>query len=145
MTGDDFIRRFLEKGRELYETGDKEELLYCLDYCISKRQPIPAWLGQAFLAAYDKVRRHNAGSWDDVFGKPVEKGRHLAAARRKIKVLWPLFWRIRGRNATGEPLEDLFREVGKEFGFSSTVAKELYYRADKLFAMKPDDIINRGC
>ena len=140
----EYVRRFLERGRELYEAGDKEELLYCLDYCLKVREPIPTWLGRAFRNAYAAIRMHNVGKWDDVFGKPIKKGKRLATERRNVKDMLPLFWRIRERNAAGELIDGLFHDVGKDFGLSGSVAKELYYRASKLFAMTPDDIINRG-
>jgi hypothetical protein len=119
---------FLEERRKLYEKGHKNELLYCLIWCLQNNVPIQAtWVYQKFLEAYFAVTGCEVKSWDDVFGRPLPKGGQLATERRKIEIRWSVYECIRNRHEAGEPLEKLFREVGKDFGIGSTVAKELYY------------------
>jgi hypothetical protein len=89
MTKDEFDERFLGKGRELYEAGDKSELLNCLRYCVEGSRPIPDWLRSAFLDATHLVDSYQVRSWDDVFGRPVKKGRgdrRLAYERHKYTI-----------------------------------------------------------
>jgi hypothetical protein len=133
MNVDDFANRFLEKGRERYEAGDKSAILDCLQYCLmSNPAPsIPAWLRKAFCDACAHVDARLVKSWDDVFGRPVPKGwsdRRLAQERRKAAVARDICVTVTDRNHAGEPIDDkLFASVGKKYGVGSTVAKEIYY------------------
>jgi hypothetical protein len=132
MTHDEFEERFLEKGRELYEAGDKSELLHCLDFCLMHNRPIPGWLRKAFLDAYNRVVRfREVKSWDDVFGRSAPKGwsdRRLAEWRFQASITPDIWDMVRDRHNAGEPLDDrLFASVGKHFGVGSTVVKEIYY------------------
>jgi hypothetical protein len=144
MSADNFAERFLEKGRELYEAGDKSEILYCLNWCIMNRDPIPDWLARALKAAYTAASAHEIKSWDEVFGKPLKKGKQLATERHKAKVAWSLFWRVEELHGAGKSIDkDLFATVGKEFGVGGTVAAELYYEVRAHWNMNDDDTINR--
>jgi hypothetical protein len=117
---------FLEKGRERYEQGDKAQILYCLEYCISNNLFPPAWLNQAFSDAYLEGRLYKVKSWDDVFGRPLPKGKHLKTARRNMEIAWDLFWRVRELHDAGAPIDKrLFEKVGDEYDVSGTVASEL--------------------
>jgi hypothetical protein len=119
---------FLEQCRERYEGGDKAYLPYCLEYCIGNDRPIPPWLAAAFRQACHKVRMHEVKSWDDVFGRPLGKGKRLATERRNMKTAGPLFDVVQERHEAGAAInKELFNEVGAEFGVSGTVASELYY------------------
>ena len=131
MSHDDY-HRFLEKGRKLYEAGDKGALLYYLDFCIRCHVPIPDWLRQAFLDARDAVETFKVKSWDDVFGKPLKKGKRLTTERRKRAIAVSIYVRVDELHKAGKPIDtELFRAVGKEFGVGSTVAKQLYYKFKK--------------
>jgi len=144
MSGDDFNERFLAKGRERYEAGDKSELLYCLSHCIRNAEPIPDWLKQAFESAYIDVVMRKFKSWDDVFGKPLKKGKRLETERRNMEIAFPIWHRIRKLHDAGRPIDKaLFAKVGKEFGVSGTVAGELYYGLLHEFIESEDDLINR--
>jgi hypothetical protein len=127
---------FLEQCRERYEGGDKLYLLYCLNYCMMNNRPIPPWLATAFRQAYDKVDMYEVKSWDDVFGRPLKKGKRLATEHRNMKIVHPLFLMIRDRHEAGAAInKELFNEVGAEFGVSGTVASELYYKLLKEMTM----------
>jgi hypothetical protein len=119
---------FLEECRERYEGGDKAMLPYSLNHCMMNNLPIPPWLATAFAQACHKVHMHEVKSWDDVFGRPLKKGKRLATEHRNMKIAGPLFNTIRGRHEAGAAInKELFNEVGAEFGVSGTVASELYY------------------
>jgi hypothetical protein len=118
----------LEKEKERYEQGDKAQLLYWLNYCITNHKPMPAWLEEAFQKAYHAGQIYEIKSWDEVFGKPPKKGARQAIECRNMKISEPLFYRVRDRYVAGEPMDEgLFDRVGAEFGISGTVAKDLYY------------------
>jgi hypothetical protein len=150
MTRDEFHERFLEKGRELYEAGDKSELLYCLSHCLGYGRPVPDWLRKAFRDAEHLVRSCQVKSWDDVFGRPFKGGdarlarqRHIYLATQKV------FEAICDRHAAGEALDDkLFASVAREYGVGgSTAAKEIYYEIAPHFIATDEEteeaLINR--
>jgi hypothetical protein len=146
MSDDDFANRFLEKGRERYEAGDRSELLYCLYWCVSGGRPIPHWLCVAFTQTFlmaDEL--HEVKSWDDVFGKPLKKGKRLGTERKKADIMRQLFQHINElHDEEGKALDGLlFAAVGKKYGVGATVAAEIYYAAQKRLLADEDDIINR--
>jgi hypothetical protein len=118
----------IEVLRERYERGDKSAILWCLQYCMWSDQPIPPWLATAFDEACRKVYMREVKSWDDVFGRPLAKGKRLATERRDARLARPLFTMIQDRHKAGAAInKELFHKVGKEFGVSGTVASEIYY------------------
>ena len=140
---EDLARRFQEKGRELYEAGDKSEFMRCLFWCIRSDEPIPPWLKEALEQIMADRRSGKFKSWDEPFGKPLGN-KHQATVRRDAKVIVPLFDRVRELSESGRALnKELFDEVGKEFGVGGTVASELYYDAVKALNETDEDIINR--
>jgi hypothetical protein len=146
---DNLDERFLQKGKERYESGETAELLYCLEYCMANHVLIPDWLAKAFGDAYHKVRCYEVKSWDDVFGRPLSKGKRLATERRNVQISSPLFHSVNDRHNAGQPIgKTLFSEVGKEFGVSATTAEEIYYDAVREIsawhAGGDDYFINRG-
>ena len=118
----------LEKGKKLYEQGDKDQILYWLSFCIKNHRPIPDWLEQAFLKAYHAGRMFEIKSWDDVFGKPLKKGKRLATERRNMKLTRLIFERVCDLQKAGKPIDqELFAAVGKELSVSGSVVRDLYY------------------
>jgi hypothetical protein len=138
--------RFLEKGRELYEAGDKSKLLYCLYHCLRHNRPIPDWIKEALRHACYLVRSHQVKSWDDVFGRPIKSwsDRRLAAERHKDKIAQDIWDTVNDRSNAGEPRDDgLFASVGEQFGVGSTVAKEIYYEIARDALATDEELINR--
>jgi hypothetical protein len=118
----------IEELRKRYESGDKSAVPLCLEYCMWSQQPIPPWLATAFGEACRKVHMREVKSWDDVFGRPLAKGKRLETERRDAKIARPLFLMIQDRRKAGAAInKELFHKVGKEFGVSGTVASEIYY------------------
>jgi hypothetical protein len=143
MKYEDFANRFLEKGRELYEAGDKSEIMYCLSFCIRNCIPIPEWLRQAFNGAYHAALMHKVASWDDVFGKPLAKGKWLATAKRNLQLGSKIAHLIQKRRRAGKTAD--FNAVGMDVGVGSTVAKDAYYNFEREGEAHGDEeaIINR--
>ena len=126
----------LEKGRKLFEQGHKDQLIRCLVLCMQKGVPIPPWLERAFKKAYFDVLSCEVKSWDDVFGRPLEKGKHAAKVRRDLKIAHPIWAAVQKRHAEGEPIaKKLFEEVGKLFDpqISGTIISDIYYETEEYF------------
>jgi hypothetical protein len=112
-----------------YEQKDKSALIHAAALCIWHNIRAPAWLRQAFMDASQAAYEYKIKSWEEVFGRPVKKGKRLAMERRNMKITFPICRRINDLRKAGKPLDkSLFSKVGKEFGVSGTVAAELYYR-----------------
>jgi hypothetical protein len=93
-------------------------------WCINEGWPAPPWLRDAFNEASRTVKK----SWDEIFEPPIPKGAHPYRAALSLKIGRRLAERIKFLNEKeGRPLTELFEEVGKEFGVSGSVARDLYY------------------
>jgi hypothetical protein len=87
----------------------------------------------------DKFHRREIKSWDEVFGRPLLKGKQLATEQRKLRLAGPIYQRVYERHMAGEPVtKALFDEVGKEVGVSGTVAAEIYYELKNGFLTDDD-------
>jgi len=107
-----------------FRDGDKTELLQVMNLCVSLRMPFPGWVRIAFLTATSSLPR----SWDDVFGRPLPKGKNPNKERLWIRVQVPLYLRVQELHARGKPIdEDMFKVVGKELGISGGTANRIYY------------------
>jgi hypothetical protein len=123
---------FLEQCRERYEGGDKAAIMSGLEHCLFHNTPIPHWLVFALNDAINKVKYLEVESWDDVLGRPIEKGKRLATARRNLEIAFDLYERVCERHKAGAAIsKPLFEEVGAEFNISGTVASEIYYQVKK--------------
>jgi hypothetical protein len=117
--------RTLGACQRRYESGQREALLEAIERCIIEEWPAPAWLKDALWNAFEDVKK----SWDEVFGPPFPKGKHRHRHDRNERIGFKLKERIEflhekeGRSIT----QKLFKEVGKEFGVSGSVARNLYY------------------
>ena len=68
--------------KELYDQGDKTQILVGLHWCFIFHEPIPPWLEQAFQNAYGAKPEYKIKSWDEVFGRPLKKGIRPERERR---------------------------------------------------------------
>jgi hypothetical protein len=118
------------RSHKLFEEGDKDRLLWSMNFCFVYRRPIPDWAKKAFRAAYLKGVRFEIKSWDEVFGRPLKKGGQLAAERRKAALAERVLELVLDARH-GEPKKpiskELFESIGKKLGVGGTVAAEIYY------------------
>lgn len=125
-------QRYLKEGEALYLKGDKAQIPHCLDYCLRFNVPIPHWLLRAWNNAYQAITASEFKSWDDVFGKPLRKGKRQTTARRDKEIALDLFRRVQELRAIKTPTDyALFKTVGAEFGIGATAAKNIYYSFPK--------------
>lgn len=122
----------LQTERERFERGDKVALLGAIRICANHDLPLPDWASRAFIRAYDRVLRLETGSWDDAFGRPYAKGKHLSAMRKKRMYGYPVRVAVAREHNAGHAIdESLFAKIGKEFGLGKTLTAELYYGKTK--------------
>jgi hypothetical protein len=109
--------------------GDQGALLHFIDFCFLQRRDVPAWAREKFREAIGKVRSFEVKSWDEVFGRPLKKGKQLAALRRRSEALSKVWKLVNARRRAGEALDKrLFEAVGREVGIGgATVVEKMYY------------------
>ena len=134
---------FLEERRKLYEQGHKNELLYCVIWCMQYGVPIPPWLHYEFMQAYFAVIALEK-SWNDVFGDPLpmsKKGKahaQPARVRRDREIANEICTRVQKLHNVKKPNgkltpidKNLFAEVGKSLDpkiGGTRVGSNIYYR-----------------
>jgi hypothetical protein len=112
------------------------QLLFAVLLCAAHGIPPPGWLREkAKLAFYRWFMTDEIKSWNKIFGGPINKGKHVQTERRKKEIANALFNRIEDRRDAGEKIsKGLFEAAGKEFGVSTTIAQEIYYKQREGYA-----------
>jgi len=63
---------FDDNEREYRRGGDKRALIRTIVTCSQFNVKLPAWARKAIVEAYLSIPK----SWDDVFGRPIAKGKN---------------------------------------------------------------------
>ena len=120
--------------KKAHEEGEKEAILVGLFVYLEHGLPVPAWLAQAFVDAFQRFLDFEVKSLDEIFGGHG-KGTQVAAIRRQLQIMPEVFHRVnklreeRRSGQKGRHNDDVFTAVGKEFGISRSLAQKLYYQA----------------
>jgi hypothetical protein len=120
--------------RKEYEAGDKAALLQMILLCAQDQKSLPDWAVTAFENAYHCVVSGEARSWDDVFGDPHPKGKHVhPTSGEKLNRAFAVHALVRDiHKKEGVPINnDLFESVGRKTGFGGrTTIAELYGKVE---------------
>jgi hypothetical protein len=124
-----------EYFRARYEAGDKLSLLQAILYAGMFREPIPDWAAEALKSAYEEVKRGGASSWDEVFGKPHPKGKHLRTIQQEAQKYLVHETVCFLHEKEGAAIDgELFGRVGQLTGVGSkTLIGRLYYEVKEAF------------
>lgn len=116
---DTYAALWLERARLRYEQGDKLQLLYSLDWCLTNNFEPPPSVKEGLRNAMNAAWLYQIKSWDEVFGELLPKGTRIAMERRNQRISMSLFWRVRElHDDAGAAIDEgLFEKVGKEFGW----------------------------
>ncbi len=120
----------LDDLEERFVKGEKFALMEALYICSSSDLPIPDWAAKAYTKCFNQVRWAYVGSWDEAFGRPFEKGTHVAKIRRHDRLKVEVYIKLRRylKNNPDVPIDEhLFELIGKEVGISRSLANKLYY------------------
>jgi hypothetical protein len=133
----------MKNFRTRFRRGEKQCLILALRWCIMSRRALPSWVSKELWHASERYYEGQLKSWEGVFGKPFPgKRRKGASTRRKDMEVWT---RVEQRYADGANLDDLlFEEVGKEFGFSATTTKNLYYERRRIVEGEERHLLEKG-
>jgi hypothetical protein len=111
-----------------YDAGEAFALLHAIKLCAAHELVMPDWLARAYLDKLRTVTHYEVRPLDQAFGSYLPKGSKLSAHRSRI-VKGPRVWlEVTRRNAGGEPIdEQLFANIGNEFGHSASIVRDYYY------------------
>lgn len=120
------------KYREAFERGDPRALMEFVVLCVLHHQDPPVWAAREFIQRWADFK----GGKFDTLGAAYSCPDHKKTDQRKMivgaKVFNRLCYLIEG---TGRPVDqNLFDEVGEEFGMSGSWVRERYYEI-----LKDDD------
>jgi hypothetical protein len=124
---DQYLARCLKILKGKSEAGYKPALLMAVYQCVLMRKPLPEWLRQAFIRAYESAAAFDIKSWDEPFGQPQKKGAHLSARKDYARLRYPVALHVALR-APGESIDTgLFEKIGAALGIKKTKASDIYY------------------
>jgi hypothetical protein len=122
----------LEALEKQFNAGDDFALLLAIRKCANFDLVMPDWVARNFIRRFDLVLNCRTKSWDEAFGRPYSKGKHLKAMRDDREQRFIVWNHIRGILATDPDTvidEALFERVGADLGIGKTRCGRLYYEA----------------
>lgn len=124
----------LKRRRAKIEAGaDSVGVLAAVATCVRHGLVVPAWLGDRFVGAVDRVRHLEVDSWDLAFGRPypgVHVGQRAQQEWNRLKLV-ALIDAYRRDNPEG-PLDPQWDGWAQRIGVSRRQAERLYAQARKL-------------
>jgi len=116
---------FVDGNRKQYQNGEKEALIRTIAVCRLFQMELPTWAREAVIKAYFGPR---VASWDEVFGRPLPRGKSVTAHRRRKRIEMAAIGLVRELHSQGESIgPGLFEKVGKELGASAGTISSIYY------------------
>lgn len=110
-----------------FKRGDKQQLLWAIDYYAQKGRPIPKWAAQALHDILYRTVAGEAASWDDAFGRLYARGtqrRRIHGLSRMVDV----WHRVRELNRQGHAADEgLFEKVSAELGIGRGRVRDYYW------------------
>lgn len=113
-------------------------LAHAIAICANLHIPLPEWAARGFVTGYRNLINYNTDSWQSVLGRPIPKGLHLKAQRKRRTKAFAVWLRVNELHEAGRTIDDeLFREVGKMpgIGIGATLVKQ-YYSEEKQTMLK---------
>lgn len=126
-------RKEIEAEEARFAAGDRTALMAAIRICANHELMMPEWVARGFIRSYDAVLNCRVSSWDEAFGRPIPKGAHLNA-RKKRRLYAPLVrMEVARLHKGGTPIDEaMFEAVGKKFGLGKTLASSYYYGSRRL-------------
>jgi hypothetical protein len=125
--------RTLDRLERQLAAGDEGALLEAIAVCARHALVIPEWAACAFLEAWRRVIHFETDSWDVAFGRPHPRGMHLARAQQRWLLRYQVWNRIHDLRTSSDKIglgDELFDQVGEEFGIHKTLCSQLYYEGE---------------
>jgi hypothetical protein len=128
LDGDKYFSEILEILKQKFDAGNTAVILTAVYQCALMRKPLPEWLREAFIKAYELAAASEIEKWEEVFGPARKEGAHLNRRREYAELRVKVAFRVALR-APDESIEpDLFAKIGSEFGIGRNKARDAYYK-----------------
>jgi len=131
-----------EHAAKRFARGDRGAILEAVFECANAGMLLPRWAGEAFRQAYLETRvgppLHK--SWDDVFGKPHAKGKHLDAEFKASKFKYLVYAAVIEMRNNRLRKTDVFPAVAerfKRFGIGEALCRQYFRRVSKMARLEP--------
>jgi hypothetical protein len=125
---DRYIAEYLEIAKQKFGEGNPAIILMAMHECLLLDRPIPEWLRQAFIEAYQSATAFEIRSWDEAFGRPPAKGTHPKTRKQYAELRYPVALGVALRASDEKIDKGLFDKIGCELGISGTTASDIYYK-----------------
>jgi hypothetical protein len=131
-----------ERAAKRSARGDRSAILDAVFECANARMLLPGWARDAFVQAYleTKVGPPLHKSWDDVFGKPHAKHKHLDAKFKASKFRCLIYAAVLEMRNTRPRKTDVFPAVAKRFerfGISEALCRKYFRQVDRMARLEP--------
>jgi hypothetical protein len=128
LDGDKYHAECLGILKAKYEAGNKTAILMAVYQCALMRNPLPEWLREAFIKAYELAAASEIEKWEEVFGPAREKGAHLDARKEYAELRVKVAFRVALKAPDESIAPDLFAKIGSEFGIGKNKVRDAYYK-----------------
>lgn len=128
------IEKQLDQYHDLYEkTGNRSELLWCVDLCGRVGIAMPPWLAAAFHESLWKYNDAEVEELGEAFGMVRSKRSRTQALKKLLSKIEPITKRVLELHAANYSINaSLFEMVGKENNISGSTTRDYYYMAQKI-------------
>jgi hypothetical protein len=115
LGGDKYLGECLTILKEKAKAGNRAAILIALHQVLLMRRPVPEWLRNAFIAAFQEVAGFESKSWDQAFGNPHPKRARLKARKQYRELRYPIALRVHQRKALDEKIDKgMFDKIAKD-------------------------------
>jgi len=113
---DDFYQKHLDSIRKEFELGDVYALFRAIAFCGNEKTAMPEWAVQALHDGMKKYAKYEVAKFDEAFGFPSLKGKHLDRKREKKRYQFAVYQRVNEYLGAGWKIGNLlFDTVADEF------------------------------
>jgi hypothetical protein len=115
-----------------YNAGDKQILLWAIDDCAQRGEPVPEWAAEALSDILYRMATGEFATWDDAFGKIFANG-YRQGGMRTLSRMFDVWFRVKQLSGEGQPIGDgLYDRVGRELGVGGkTTVANLYREVER--------------
>jgi hypothetical protein len=128
LDDDYYLAEFLAIAKQRFEEGDKAAILMAMHQCLLLKKPVPEWLRDGFLKAFESAAAFKIRSCDEAFGPPQEKGAHLEARKQYSELRYAVAVSVALRTPERAISKELFDDIGADLEISGTTASDVYYK-----------------
>jgi len=111
------------------EEKSSRAVLLAIRECAEHRLAMPDWLAHEFINQVHRVTSGQVASWDEVFGRPLPKGRHLETRRSAYLNQFSVLKKVTELRASGLPVgKGLFEMAAEQLNKEFCAANALPYK-----------------